>query len=245
MESSPIASSYMRRIHASPRPTRAAEAGLAAGARRQDPDALETLALGHLAFVVHVAKEFRGRGVPLEDLVSEGCVGLMKAMKRYDPSGGTRFMTYAVFWIRKAILDALHEQPRVVRVPRYQREKGRAMPREVRLDEPLGGTELRLLDVLADDASPSPGAALIADEDRDRLRRAVLMLPARDQAVLAFRFGFVGERVQTLHEVGRRLAVSKERVRQIEASALARLRMAFRRGPDHASRGLRLAPSQM
>lgn len=245
MEFSPVVSSYLRQIHVTPRLTRADESGLADEAKRQDAAALERLALGHLAFVVHVAKEFRGRGVPLEDLVGEGCVGLMKAMKRFDPSGGTRFMTYAVFWIRKAILDALYNQPRVVRVPRYQREKGRAIPREVRLDDPVRGTDLRLADVLADGARPSARSRLIEGEDLIRLRRAVLALSTREQAVLAYRFGFFGERAETLHEVGTRLELSKERVRQIEAGAIARLRAAFRRDPAHASFGLRLAPSQM
>src|SRR5262245_47904622 len=90
-----------------PRPGREEEREIATRARRDDARAIETLVRANMAFVVHVAKKFRERGLPLEDLVAEGSVGLMKAIRRFDPNNGTRFTTYASFWIRKAIIDAL------------------------------------------------------------------------------------------------------------------------------------------
>jgi RNA polymerase primary sigma factor len=95
------------------------EIGRAVGLRG-DTEALHRLIESNLAFVIKVASEYRNRGLPFEDLVSEGNVGLLEAARRYDHARGVKFITYAVWWIRKAILKALAEQSGLVRVPRYQ-----------------------------------------------------------------------------------------------------------------------------
>jgi RNA polymerase sigma factor (sigma-70 family) len=87
-------------------------------------ESTDTIIRSNMPFVTHVARRYRDRGVPLEDLVAEGTVGLIKAARRFDPDNGTRFTTYASFWIKKAIIEALLERPRVVHLPRYAREKG-------------------------------------------------------------------------------------------------------------------------
>jgi RNA polymerase primary sigma factor len=207
-----------------PRPGREEEREIAERALREDAHAIETLARANMAFVVHVAKKFRDRGVPLEDLVAEGSVGLMKAIRRFNPANGTRFTTYASFWIRKAIIDALLERPRVVHLPRYARERGRAFPREVSLDAPVPGTKaVTLGERLVDERGRPPIDVLAERQECRRLKRLVLDLSPREQAVLAQRFGLHGGATQTLHDIGASMGLSKERIRQIESGALSRL----------------------
>jgi RNA polymerase sigma factor (sigma-70 family) len=168
--------------------------------------------------------------VPFEDLVGEGCVGLLKAVRRFEPSTGTRFTTYASFWIRKQMLQALGDQTRVIHVPRYARQNGERAPREVRIDaEPAGTGGARLADRLADHALVSATDRLIGDQTLIKLRRQVRALPARERMVVARRFGLDGEAPVTLGDVGRHLGISRERVRQIERAALARLLKGIRR----------------
>ncbi|GAB4367776.1 MAG: RNA polymerase sigma factor RpoD/SigA [Acidobacteriota bacterium] len=107
--------------------TREEERQLAERVRRGDPEAFESLVAANLSFVVKVASEYRNLGLPLEDLLNEGNLGLIEAARRYDPSKGTKFITYAIWWIRKSILKALAEQVNVVRVPTYQMKKIREL----------------------------------------------------------------------------------------------------------------------
>ncbi|MGD8375712.1 MAG: sigma-70 family RNA polymerase sigma factor [Acidobacteriota bacterium] len=88
-----------------------------------DRRARNRLVEANLGFVVSIAKEYRNRGLPFEDLISEGNVGLIEAARRFDPGNGTKFITYAVWWIRKAILAALAEHSLVVRVTSYERRR--------------------------------------------------------------------------------------------------------------------------
>jgi RNA polymerase primary sigma factor len=230
MEHSAIVAGYLRHANINARPGPEAEWELVQRARRNDRDAVDRLVRSYLAFVIGVTMEFRGRGVPFEDLIHEGCLGLLKAIERFDPERGARFMTYAAFWVRKGILDALAVQPRMVRVPRYHRERKSIVFREVRLDEPVAADRSRSLgDGLSDSSRPLAADALIEREAIARMRRELRTLPAREQAVLASRFGLAGGSALTLLEVGNRLGLSRERVRQIEGEALARLRTALRR----------------
>jgi len=193
-------------------------------------ESLETVVRAHMPFVAHMARRYRDRGVPLEDLVAEGAVGLLKAIRRFDPNAGTRFTTYASFWIRKGIIDALLERPRVVHLPRYAREQGKPFPREVSLDAPVKTAETTSTwsERLADRGSRAAFDVLADREEHRRLRRLVLDLTPREQVVLAERFGLHGGPARTLGDVGASMGLSKERVRQIESGALSRLRRRLR-----------------
>src|SRR5512141_626622 len=108
---------YLKEISAYPLLTREREVELARRIRDGDDLALETLVRSNLRFVVSVAKKYQNQGVALGDLINEGNLGLIRAAHKFDETKGIKFISYAVWWIRQAILQALAEQSRIVRVP--------------------------------------------------------------------------------------------------------------------------------
>lgn len=238
------------------------EARLAARARLGDREALALLIAANLRFVHKVARRYRHCGLPLEDLVAEGCVGIVQAARRFDPGHGTRFVTYAVWWIRKAILSSLGEKTRLVRVPEgqvrriLQRHRSAPPPsrdrtvassrrgsqsplppasheylvwaREMSLSEAAAGTGSRTpLDWL-EAADPSAEQQLIEEDRARKLRVALGRLTSQEQEILSLRFGLDDRPVLTLRQLGRRLSLSNERVRQIEMHARKRLAFLLR-----------------
>jgi RNA polymerase primary sigma factor len=108
---------YLRDISAYPLISREEEADLARRIRTGDQEALDKLVRSNLRFVVSVAKKYQNQGVSLSDLINEGNLGLIRAAHKFDETKGIKFISYAVWWIRQAILQALAEQSRIVRVP--------------------------------------------------------------------------------------------------------------------------------
>jgi len=109
---------YLRDLGRVPRLSAEEERACARLAAQGDPQARRRLIQANLRFVVLVAKRYRGRGLPLEDLISEGNIGLLRAAERFDPERGIHFISYAVWWIRQAIQKAIQEDGRPIRIPR-------------------------------------------------------------------------------------------------------------------------------
>jgi RNA polymerase primary sigma factor len=129
----------LARIREKPLLSRHREMALAEQVGLGSQDGLDELVESNLGFVVKIAKEFRDTGIPIEDLVGEGCIGLIEAARRYDPSRDCKFVTYAMWWIRKGILSAVVHQSGVVRVPTYHRHQVRKVrSAEKQLERDLG-----------------------------------------------------------------------------------------------------------
>lgn len=112
-----IISMYLREINKIPLLTRKEEDYYARQAIQGNPKAKEKLISANLRFVVTVAKKYQNQGLPLEDLINEGNIGLMHAIERFDPDKGYHFISYAVWWIKQAVLKAIYEKSRMIRLP--------------------------------------------------------------------------------------------------------------------------------
>lgn len=232
--------------------------------QKGDQEALQRLVEANLRFVVSYAKRYRNLGVPYLDLIHEGTLGLMEAARRYDPGRNVKFISYAVWWVRQAILHAFSESGRAFRVPqklkgqvsrveRAREELNSELERpptvaelakrtelaedrvealllaagdDLSLNEPVGeeGT-LERGDLLEQDSVPSAELALIRDNMEQQIRAMVeTSLDAKEREVIRMRFGLDGDDPRTLQEIGEKLQISRERVRQIESRAKEKLR---------------------
>ncbi|MGH8131857.1 MAG: RNA polymerase sigma factor RpoH [Steroidobacteraceae bacterium] len=236
---------------------------------RSDGDlaAARALVLSHLRFVVHIARGYSGYGLPVQDLIQEGNVGLMKAVKRFDPSLNVRLVSFAVHWIRAEIHEYVLRNWRLVKIAttKAQRklffnlrrlkknlawlsaEETAAVARELgvtpgevtEMEKRLAARDMSFDPVpdAADEEAYSPAAYLpapdadpaerventqSADDTTERLRGALQRLDARSRDIVQRRWMSDGK--ATLHELAAKYGVSAERIRQIESSALGKLR---------------------
>ena len=216
-----------------------------------DKDALKKLILANLKFVVSIANKYKTQDVPLLDLINQGNIGLLEAAKRYDPSKGTKFITYAVWWIKQAIIQALNEQGSTVKMPvkhttylykinsateKLTKELGRAPSVEeieevlmasksyLSLDNYVGSDEDKtFLDSIEDEDS-NVEKAIIAKTLKSSIDEIISSLDPREAEIIMKRYGFDGGNPQTLEELGESMGVSRERVRQLESRALEKLK---------------------
>ena len=188
-----------------------AEQRLLRAARRGDRGAEQRLVARHLGLVRAVAARYRGFGLADDDLVQEGALGLLEAIVRYDRSRNVPFEAYARFRVRRAILNALTDRARLIRVPKHA---GNVGPRTTPLD-PLGP--------IADETSPDPEREVIAHEEARVVDEAVEHLPPRQRQVVVHRFG-IGCPPESVREVAAALRLSPRRTLTIEHEALDALR---------------------
>ncbi|GIV67505.1 MAG: RNA polymerase sigma factor RpoD [Caldilinea sp.] len=230
---------------------------------RDGQAAQEHLIKANSRLVVSVAKKYVGRGVPFLDLIQEGNIGLIRAVKKFDYSRGYKFSTYATWWIRQAVTRAIADQGRTIRVPVHMYEQinrltrtsrqlvqelGRdptteeiaeelgVSPRKVEhimrvsqrplsLEMPVGEEEDSYLgDFIEDEDADAPGEAAGQQLLREVIDEIFQSLTPREVRILQLRFGLVDGYCYTLEEVGKKFGVTRERIRQIEAQALSRLR---------------------
>lgn len=216
-------SAYLKTIPRYVPMSREEEARLARAARRGETSARDELVRRNLAFVVAIARKHAGRGARLDDLVQEGNVGLLRAIEKFDTKRGTRFSTYAIWWIRAYIQKYLKECHSSVRGGEDGARKGL---KDVSLDVPVDDdSELTAVERLIDDAPP-PDTTL-ATTRTDRLVRA--RLDSARKKIGEMGWSIVRERLesdepQTLEQLGRRFGVSRERVRQVELKTRSLLR---------------------
>jgi RNA polymerase sigma factor (sigma-70 family) len=264
---------YLREIARIPLLTREQEVELAGRIRAGDEAAKQRLIEANLRLVVQVARRYINRGLPLPDLIEEGNIGLLRAVEKFEPERGTRFATYATWWIRQAVSRALANQARTIRLPvhvemllaRYKRERQRLTQtldrvptaselaqalgtseeqigeleelrlQPVSLDAPLGADTRRVGDIIVDEAADPAGALTRLFHERADLVAVLDDLAPNERTVLRRRFGLDGDEPETLEAIGRRLDYSRERVRQIEAAGLRKLRVLLgARGIDAA-----------
>lgn len=193
-----------------------------------DRRALHALVEGNLRFVVACARRYRGLGVSTGDLVEEGNLGLLRAAERFDPDRGVRFVTYAAWFVRQAMLDAVARDGRAAPpIPDLDRPRGRARPAGVvSLEAPpeTGGSGASLAELVADPTAPGADRPSHRRERRRILETGLAFLPEREERVLRLFFGLDDGSPRTLADIAREMGVSRERVRQVKDRALGRLR---------------------
>jgi RNA polymerase primary sigma factor len=255
---------YLREIARAPLLNAQQEVDLAKRVEAGDEEAVQILIRSNLRLVVHVAKRYLNRGLPLLDLIQEGNFGLMRAVTKYDWRRGFRFSTYATWWIRQAITRAIADKARTIRLPVHIQDRVRgmnncweelsrklnrnptdaelaeamgisiddlhkllnALPEPISIYRPVGEEgEEELAGFVEDRTSLSPEETAASRVMKADILSVMDRLQPREKEILVLRFGLgQDESPHTLEEVGRMLGLTRERVRQLEARALKKLR---------------------
>jgi RNA polymerase primary sigma factor len=216
-----------------------------------DKKALDKLVNANLRFVISIAKEYQGHGIPLVDLISEGNYGLIKAATKFDHTKGFRFISYAVWWIRQSILQSLSENSRTVRLPvnivnqlakvkkeisQFEQENQREPtdmdmdlsvllhPKCGSLNEKINEDGDEILDLISDDSFVRPDEDFYSEEIlKVELEKTLSVLSKRERDIVNMYFGVDGVSM-TLEQIGDEFGLTKERIRQIKEKALRKLK---------------------
>lgn len=259
---------YLHEINKTALLTRDQEREIAERIHEGDKGALDQLVKANLRFVVSIAKQYANQGLSLEDLINDGNLGLIKAAHRFDEKRGFKFISYAVWWIRQAMLQSLAEHSRIVRLPlnragtlyrigkasrQLDQELGRKPTAEeiasrlklsttevedtmhianthVSLDDPYSNDQddNSLVDYLEDENATMPDEETFENALSDDMEKALSMLSEREKLILSLYFGLNCEEPLTLEEIGKKLRLTRERIRQIKEKAIVRLRHSSR-----------------
>lgn len=205
------------------------ERQLAERIAKGDSRALSKLVEANLKFVVTVARQYKGKGVAMEDLVSEGNIGLMKAAAKFDASKGVRFVNYAVVHIRQAIEKAIDQQGGLYQVPKdVKQDLARQQSIPLSVDAPLGHrTNMSLLSVLVNKDAPLADERVHSEAIEDAIEYALGTLDDRERRVVNA-FFCIDQEHETMAEIAEDMDLKRERVRQIRDKSVRKLRKAYR-----------------
>jgi RNA polymerase primary sigma factor len=257
---------YLREISKTPLLTAQEEIDLAERIRNGDEEARTHMIKANLRLVVKIAHDYSGYGLSLSDLISEGNIGLMNAVERFDPEKGGKLSTYGAWWIKQSIKRALANQSKTIRLPIHMVDKiarmrriaailtealGReptddelaeelglprqkiamlkqASQRPASLDAPINeGEATEYGEIISDEAASDPLEMLSDKNLHDEIGGLLSILNERERRIIDERFGLTGLKPMLLEDVGREFGVSRERIRQLQNSALAKMRKAL------------------
>jgi RNA polymerase primary sigma factor len=262
---------YLREIGRIPLLTPQQEMELAAKIKNGDAAARERMINSNLRLVVTIAHDYANLGLPLLDLISEGNIGLTKAVERFDPAKGAKLSTYAMWWIKQSIKRALANQSKIIRLPVHLVDKiakvrrvslqmsdelgreptdeelgeeiGIASDKVARLksvgirpaslDAPIGDDESTEFGAVVGDEEAQTPFELLSDKNlRGEVNGLIAVLDSREKKIISQRFGLDGGKPKTLEDVGKDFGVTRERIRQLQNIALAKLRRALSQKED-------------
>ena len=202
----------------------------------------QELLQGNLRFVITVAKQYQNQGLPLGDLIAEGNLGLMKAIKNFDWTKKLRFISYAVWWIKQSIIQSLNENSRTIRLPvnvvqemhrakkeaqkttKELDEKFTTLPKVIDLDMNINEEGDTLVDLIENVNAVQPDEGFnTADLLKQKMIEIMDVLDDREKSIIMDYFGMTGV-PRTLEDIGTDFSLTKERVRQIKEKALRKLR---------------------
>lgn len=257
---------YLREISKTPLLTIQEETDLAERIKMGDKEARDHMIRANLRLVVKIAGDYSGYGLSLNDLISEGNIGLMHAVERFDPEKGGKLSTYGAWWIKQSIKRALANQSKTVRLPIHMVDKiarmrriasiltealGReptddeladelglprhkvamlkqAALRPTSLDAPVNdGEATEYGDIISDESASNPLEILTDKNLHDQIDGLLSILDERERRIIDERFGLNGLKPMLLEDVGREFGVSRERIRQLQNSALSKMRQAL------------------
>jgi RNA polymerase primary sigma factor len=262
---------YLQEIGRFPLLTPQQEIELAKKIKKGDVAARERMINANLRLVVTIARDYVNLGLALLDLISEGNIGLTKAVERFDPAKGAKLSTYAMWWIKQSIKRALADQSKTIRLPVHLVDKTAKVRRiSLQMAEELGreptdeelGEEIGIpgesvtrlkslgirpisIDVPISDDDSTEFAEVIGDEEAqtpfemlrdknmlDEMDGLLNVLDTREKKIIAQRFGLDGQEPRILEEIGASLGITRERIRQLQNTALTKLRRALRNRED-------------
>ena len=195
-----------------------------------DGIAFSKLVKANLKFVVSIARQYKGNGVAMEDLVSEGSIGLMKAASKFDGEKGVRFVNFAAGHVRRQIETAIDQQAGLYKVPKDAADDATAhqQSKPLSVDAPIGHrTNMSLLSVLVNPDAPMADERVHSEAVEEAIEFALQSLDERESRVVNAFFGIDQER-ETMAEIAEDLDVKRERVRQIRDKAVRKLRRAYK-----------------